>query len=121
MAGQLAHAVAHFIARCPHAQSVHDLVTKQRVVLDGDYIFDLRFNEAQGKYSYTLVRKGQRIIGWDNAPHHPDLTNFPHHFHRQDGTVIPSSLTGVPEDDIEIIAAELNHFLAADVNSPKTG
>jgi len=21
------------------------------------------------------------LIGWDNAPHHPELENFPHHKH----------------------------------------
>ncbi len=112
MAGQLARAVARLIARCPHAQTAHDLVTKQRVVLEGGYVLDLYFNETQGKYSYTLVRGGRRIIGWDNAPHHPGLTNFPHHFHREDGSVVPSSLTGVPEDDIEIVVTELNRLLA---------
>ncbi len=112
MAGQLARAVARFIACCPYVQSTHDLVSKQRVALEGGYIFDLYFNEAQGKYSYTLIRGEQRIIGWDNALHHPGLTNFPHHFHREDGHVAPSSLTGVPEDDIDIIATKLNEFLA---------
>jgi hypothetical protein len=112
MAGQLARAVARFIDRCPYAQSAHDLVSKQRVVLDGGYIFDLYFNADQGKYSYTLVRGGRRIIGWDNALHHPRLTNFPHHFHHEDGSVAPSSLTGVPEDDIEIVATKLNEFLS---------
>jgi len=112
MAGQLARAVAHVLARCPYVQSVHDLVTKQRVVLEGGYILDLYFNEAQGKYSYTLVQEDRRIIGWDNAPHHTDLTSFPHHFHLEDGTVVPSPLTGVPEEDIEIVVTSLNRFLA---------
>lgn len=113
MAVQLARAVAHFVALCPHAQSVHDLVTKQRVVLEGGYIFDLYFNEALGKYSYTLVQGSRRIIGWDNASHHPDLANFPHHFHRQDGTIVSSPLTGNPERDIEHVTTELNKFLGS--------
>ncbi len=30
---------------------------------------------------YWLDRKNKTIIGWDNAPHHPELENFPHHKH----------------------------------------
>lgn len=112
MAGQLARAVAHFIARCPYVRSVQDLLTKQRVVLEGGYILDLFFNEAQGEYSYTLIHENRRVIGWDNAPHHPSLTRSPHHLHREDGTVVASSLIGVPEEDIEAVLARLNQFLA---------
>ena len=112
MAGQLARAVAHFIARCPYVRSIQNLLTRQRVVLEAGYILDLFFNEAQSNYSYTLIHENRRIIGWDNAPHHPDLTSSPHHFHREDGTVIPSALIGVPEEDIEAVLAMLNQFLA---------
>ena len=63
MAGQLARAVARFVALCPHAQAIHDLVTKQRVHLSGGYVLDLYFNEMLGKYGYTLVRGNQRLIG----------------------------------------------------------
>ena len=112
MADRLARVVARFVALCPYARSVHDLVTKQRVVLTGGYAFDLYFNETLGKYSYTLTQGSDRLIGWDNAAHHPGLENSPHHFHREDGTVISSPLTGVPEQDIEHVAAELNEFLA---------
>jgi hypothetical protein len=112
MAGQLARAVARFIVLCPYVQVVHDLVTKQRVVLTGGYVFDLYFNETLEKYSYTLVQGSRRLIGWDNASHHPGLANYPHHLHLEDGTVVPSRLTGVPEQDIEHVAAELNKFMA---------
>jgi hypothetical protein len=34
------------------------------------------------KYSYYwLDGRNQLIIGWDNAPHHKELPNFPHHKH----------------------------------------
>lgn len=64
-----------------------------------------------GKYSYTLIRQGQRIIGWDNARHHPDLPRFPHHFHCADGHVESSDLVGDPELDIAIVAAGVNALL----------
>ena len=40
-----------------------------------------------GRYAYYLLdRTNNLIIGWDNAPHHTRLPNFPHHKHiaRQD-------------------------------------
>jgi len=33
------------------------------------------------KFGYWLDRKNKMLIGWDNAPHHPELENFPHHKH----------------------------------------
>jgi len=111
MVDRLARALARFIALCPFVQSIHDLATKQRVVLEGGYILDLYFNETLGKYGYTLVHGSRRIIGWDNASHHPGLANFPHHFHREDGAVVSSLLTGNPKQDIEHVVADLNRFL----------
>jgi hypothetical protein len=114
MADQLARAVSRFLTLCPSARSAHDLVTKQRVVLEGGYILDLYYNEGRNAYSYTLVKGSRRILGWDNAPHHPGLPSFPHHFHRADGTTVPSPLTGTPSDDIEVVADALNEYFAKD-------
>ena len=111
MAGQLARAVARLVERCPYAESVHDLITKQRVVLGGGYLLDLYYNEALEKYSYTLVDSGKRVLGWDNAPHHPRLKSFPHHFHAVDGRVLSSSLVGDPERDIDLVVKTVNRYL----------
>jgi hypothetical protein len=32
-------------------------------------------------YRYQYVRAEKAIFRYDNAPHHPDLLNFPHHKH----------------------------------------
>ena len=32
-------------------------------------------------YSYTYVRGNEHLFRYDNAPHYPDLENFPHHKH----------------------------------------
>jgi len=77
---------------------------------------DFYYNATLGKYGYTLIRGGQRILGWDNAPHHPGLESFPHHCHLPDGTVEPSALTGDPETDVVIVAIEVNTFLRAQEN-----
>jgi len=32
-------------------------------------------------YRYQYVRAGEAVFRYDNAAHHPDLLNFPHHKH----------------------------------------
>lgn len=32
-------------------------------------------------YAYTYVRGSQRTFRYDNAPHHPEISTFPHHKH----------------------------------------
>jgi hypothetical protein len=32
-------------------------------------------------YAYTYLKEGRRIFRYDNAPHHPEITTFPHHKH----------------------------------------
>ena len=78
-------------------------------------MLDLYFNETLGKYSRTLLRGGKRILGWDNAPHRPRLKSSPHQFHHKDGTVVPSTLVGDPERDIDRVVAALNRFLQSRV------
>ncbi len=46
-----------------------------------------------------------------NAPHHPSLANFPHHFHAEDGIIQASMLTGDPEQDITQITGTVNAIL----------
>jgi hypothetical protein len=109
MAAKLVSAVSRFIADCPYVISLQDLVTKTRIELENGYIVDLYYNESLGKYAYTLILSNQRVVGWDNAPHHhPNLSNTPHHFHAEDGTVQPSTLTGDPEQDIFQIIQTIN-------------
>jgi hypothetical protein len=112
MATGFDRAVARFIASCARVTAVRDLVTKWRLELVGGYILDLYFNETLGKYGYTLVQAGTRVLGWDNAPHHPGLANFPHHVHRPDGRIEPSTLTGDPDHDLEQVRLEIEAFLA---------
>ena len=101
-----------FIARCSYVKAIQNLVTKWRLELTYGYVFDVYYNETLGKYGYTLVLAGVRILGWDNAPHHPGLINFPHHVHRPDGQIEPSALTGDPEDDLEQVRRRIEAYLA---------
>lgn len=112
MAVELEDALNRFIAVCALVVSVHNLLTKWRIQLKGGYALDIYFNAGNGKYSYTLSMGDSRILGWDNAPHHPNLSNFPHHFHNAGGGIFPSTLNGNPEHDLEIVRTEIEHILA---------
>jgi hypothetical protein len=70
------------------------------------------FNATSGKYSYALSQGEQRILGWDNAPHHPDIPNFPHHFHQANSSIVSSNLNGDPDHDLEIVRVAIEEFLA---------
>lgn len=111
MAATIEAALNRFVATCALVVSVHDLLTKWRIQLKGGYILDIYFNESNDKYSYTLTQGEKRILGWDNAPHHSDLSSFPHHFHNADGIVAISALTGDPNNDLEIVRLEIERFL----------
>jgi hypothetical protein len=43
---------------------------------------------------------GRLVQRWDNAKHHPDLPNAPHHTHDADGSVSP---VVVPPDALEML------------------
>lgn len=47
-------------------------------------------------YDYSLLGdQGEPIISYDNSPHHPTLTNFPHHKHHYPkGQHVPLSFSG---------------------------
>ena len=110
MATTFDRALARFINLCLQIVAVHDLVTKWRIEMVSDYHLDIYLNETLSKYSYALIKGGQRILGWDNAPHHPALANFPHHVHQPEGQVDSSSLNGDPEHDLEEIRNRIEIF-----------
>ena len=102
-----------FLRECKFAVFAQNLKTKIRIVLKGDYFMDMYYNKTLGKYAYTLVKENRRIIGWDNAPHHKGLDNFPHHFHTADNQTIPSKLKGNPEVDVYIVIETVNKFFVS--------
>lgn len=112
MASKLAHAVSILVTECPHVVAVQDLLTKTRVELNQGYLLDLFYNDTLGKYAYALILNNQRVLGWDNAPHHDHLPTAPHHFHAEDGSVQTSTLVGDPEQDIFQIIPVINTILS---------
>ena len=110
---QLLELALVFEQECRYVSSSERLPTKVRFHLKGDYTCDLFYRSSTGNYSYTLLRGGQRVIGWDTAPHHKTLYNFPHHFHPEgEAEAVASTLTNNPVEDVVIVAHALNTFLA---------
>ena len=49
------------------------------------------------KYAYYhLSPTGDVLRGWDNAPHHPEVSTFPHHCHHA-GQVAPSDIRSLSD------------------------
>lgn len=60
--------------------ALHLILQDEQVILD-----DYRYQWMNGKRSVLRRR-------WDNSPHFPDLSNFPHHCHvGQEGKVEPAT------------------------------
>lgn len=59
------------------------------------------------RYSYYWLDAQNKLkVGWDNAPHHTQITNFPHHKHiGQQDSVEPSQETSL-EQVMAIVLAE---------------
>ncbi|MGQ9626906.1 MAG: toxin-antitoxin system TumE family protein [Anaerolineae bacterium] len=77
------------------------LLYKIRCSLPGNHRLQirLRLKEEGIEYSYQLFSI-KPLLRWDNAPHHPGLTNFPHHFHDDRDMKHPSALSGEPLNDL---------------------
>lgn len=72
---------------------------KTRVVLkDGSHL-DIWYS-ASGRYSFHWERRhvDGKLYRFDNAPHHPEVRTFPHHFHNgSEGEVADSWISPHPE------------------------
>lgn len=73
----------------------------------------LNHNPRHTRYAYQLFSSSGSLLRWDNAPHHPRLgTNFPHHFHNEQGRIVPSVLQGDPLQDLPVVLAEIGRYLS---------
>ncbi|MBE7470561.1 MAG: hypothetical protein DPW09_31860 [Anaerolineae bacterium] len=63
-------------------------------------------------YAYQLFTD-HPILRWDNAPHYPQISTAPHHFHDEIGQVGDSPLSGKPLEDLKIVLAEIEKWLAS--------
>ncbi len=84
---------------------------KAKIILfDGTILWIREFwisNKIE-KYSYYWLRPDESvIIGWDNAPHHKEITTFPHHKHS--GNKVESSNQTKLKEVLEFIREMLGN------------
>jgi hypothetical protein len=96
------------------------LIYRFRVSLKNDDLLEIMervvYSKNDGKLRVTTYRYHWQdkhrvmIKRWDNAPHFPDLDNFPDHIHRgEENVVLPSNpmnaleLLAIVDDEIELL------------------
>ncbi len=81
-------------------------------LLPSRYKLDVRLIQTENEiiYSYQLFHD-RPIIRWDNAPHFPSVTTFPHHFHDQNDKIKESNLMGDIIEDIDHVLGEIKRLL----------
>lgn len=64
-------------------ESVNDIRQQIRVELRNGWLMECWEHVAPGhrRYSFHIFLDEQLITRWDNAPHRPELSTFPHHRH----------------------------------------
>ncbi|MCP4146246.1 MAG: hypothetical protein GY757_00720 [bacterium] len=85
-----------------------------------NYNFAIKFIKTRDEFIYAYqLYTTESLLRWDNEPHFPALSTFPHHFHDSDGNVLESPLTGNAETDLEIVLSKIEEFLE-DINTDPT-
>jgi hypothetical protein len=94
--------IASFYIIDSDAIDEENFLLKIRCELTSGQAFQIRLHTVAGylRYSYQEFTD-KPLRRWDNAPHFPQLSNFPHHYHDPQGNVTASSCTGDPTIDLE--------------------
>lgn len=73
-------------------------------LLPSSYHLDIRLiqTESETIYSYQLYTD-HPMVRWDNAPHFPSITTFPHHYHNLHENVEASPLKGLIFEDLDYV------------------
>ncbi len=62
-------------------------------------------------YSYQLFTE-THLLRWDNSPHFPDITTFPHHFHDINENIKQSVISGNNiKTDLDIVLRDILEFI----------
>ena len=70
-------------------------------------------NTRRTRYSYQLLRQSEALLRWDNAPHHPEIkSNYPHHYHEEQGEISPSHLQGRPLEDLSLVLKSIEKYIS---------
>jgi hypothetical protein len=68
---------------------------KLRLILKDESFLDVWLSEDNDyAYHWEHRRQSGKVYRWDNAPHHPEVSTFPEHFHDgEESTVTGSKLS----------------------------
>ncbi len=81
-------------------------------LLPSKYNLSIKFIKTNEEFIYAYqLYSITSIVRWDNEPHYPGISTFPHHFHDTEGPVKESNLTGEPEKDLAIVLKYLKDYL----------
>jgi len=89
--------------------------------VDGSMLEFMEYLQEENrlKYRFHLMDKeGNMVFRYDNAPHHKDVSSFPHHKHLS-GNVAESDDKGIMDvlDEIEIL---MSNAITANIEKPST-
>jgi len=78
-----------------------NFLLKIRCELISGQALQIRLRAISGDLRYSYQEIADRPLRrWDNAPHFPNISSFPHHCHDPGGNITASSLTGDPAVDL---------------------
>ena len=79
----------------------NEFLFKIRCELTSGHVLQIRLRAVAGHLRYSYQEFADKPLRrWDNAPHFPHLSTFPHHYHDPQGKVMESLLTGNPTRDL---------------------
>jgi hypothetical protein len=84
-------------------------------LLPSTHHLDIRLIQTENEiiYAYQLFTD-HPIVRWDNAPHFPELSTFPHHYHNSKGKVEASRLKGAIFEDLNYVINKIKKMLISD-------
>ena len=122
MIGNYFEKIAKLFSECPLISSVtlktniYDIdfgyIEIKSEFIDGSKLqvfelVELKENAAEVlKYRYHFERSDRKIMRWDNAPHHKEISTFPHHKHIN-GDVLDSEKPSI-EEVLELVCSKVD-------------
>ncbi len=94
----------------PEVVKIVSFETKIRAYYTENLFLDIFYNEETGRYDFALIYKNDRVLGWDNAPHHRRVSTHPHHKH-EFGVLYDSDLGGDMTSDIHKVLTHIKIFI----------
>ena len=86
---------------------------RARLILTDNSILEITeifvFDISKRKYSFQWMAENYELkIRWDNAPHHRQISTFPHHKHIKHEENIQESEEHTIEEILELIKSKIN-------------